>query len=157
LFKLDQVGATRDRVLMDTIKMRFVPYPRTLQFGRPARTVGAYASHRRDERVPISGNRPRREGRVEKRSNRVGSIGHMVEDALGRCRAKAWHQLHHPKSGDAVTWIFCETKQRQQVFDVGGIEEFEPAKFDERNIPSALVRLQAARYDAKRGIAPPAP
>jgi hypothetical protein len=24
----------------------------------------------------------------------------------------------------------CETKQRQQVFDVGSIEEFEPAKFD---------------------------
>ena len=41
LFELDQIGMTRDGILVDAVEMRFVPEARSLQFHRPPRAARA--------------------------------------------------------------------------------------------------------------------
>ena len=58
----------------------------------------------------------------------------MIEHPLRRGGADAGHQLHQPETGDAVARVFDEAQQRQHVLDMGGVEEFQAAEFDEGDV-----------------------
>jgi len=49
-------------------------------------------------------------------------------------RPDALNELHQAEAGDPVAWVFHEAQESHQVFDVRGVQELEPAKFDERDI-----------------------
>ena len=68
----------------------------------------------------------------------------MIEHPLRRGGADPRDQVHQPEAGDAVARILDETQQRQHVLDVGGIEEFQAAEFDERDVAAGQFDFQRA-------------
>jgi hypothetical protein len=71
---------------------------------------------------------------------------HGVEHLLGGARTDAGQQLHQAETGHAVARILHEAQHRQHVLDVGAVEEFEAAEFDERNVPAHQFNLQRALW-----------
>ena len=45
---------------------------------------------------------------------------------------------------DAVARVLDEAQHRQQILDVGGVEEFEPAELDERDVAPGQLDLERA-------------
>jgi hypothetical protein len=66
----------------------------------------------------------------------------VVEHALRRGRSNTGHQLHHPESGDAIARVFDETQQRQYVFDMGSLKEFETAELHEGNVAAGQFHFE---------------
>ena len=58
------------------------------------------------------------------------------------CGANAGEQLQCPESGDAVARVLRPAQDRQHVLDMGGLEKFEAAIFDEGNITSTEFDLE---------------
>ena len=65
-----------------------------------------------------------------------------IEHPLRRGGADARDQMHQPETGDAVARIFDKAQQRQHVLDMGGIEEFQAAEFDEGDVAPGQFDLQ---------------
>jgi hypothetical protein len=96
-----QVGLANGRIFMKAFEMRLIPATCMADLGGPAgiaRTNGLERSH---ERIPAI-TRPRRCRDIGQSSQRIGSIGHDVEDALRRRRSHARQQLHDTKARDPV-------------------------------------------------------
>jgi len=131
LLELDQIGVTCPGILVDAVEMRFVPEARPLQFRRPPRSARVQIGNCLDE-VGSDSAGPWRRWRAGKRANRIGCLHHAVQRPLRRGRADPGHQLHHPKTGDAVARILGEAQQSQHVLDVSRLQEFEPAELSQR-------------------------
>src|SRR5215469_5165763 len=101
LFKLDQVGAPHQSVLMQPFEMRFVPPMGALEFSRPAAPSTAQVADRLDKCLPFL-CRARRRRRIEQRPDWICRPDHMVEHSPRRRRSHAWDELHHAESRDAV-------------------------------------------------------
>jgi len=104
---------------------------RCAEVGRPVRTADTRDSG--NEHFPVVAG-ARRSRRIGKRCDRIGGVGHEIEHPLRRGRTDAGDQMHQPETSDAIAWILDETQQRQHVLDMGGIEEFETAEFDEGDV-----------------------
>ena len=133
LFELDQIGAAGLGILVNAVEMRFVPEPRALEIGRPFRI---------SRRSPIGLRR-----KLVQSSPARGGDGSWQSAAIGSAASAMWsstrcaeagptpgHQMHQPEAGDAVARVLDKPQQRQHVLDVRGIEELQPAEFDERNV-----------------------
>ena len=142
-FQLDQIGAARRRILMDAIEMRLVPAARQFEFGGPAGAAGFDLADHVDEAAPVM-RRTWRRWRQRKGHDRIGRRDDVIQRLLRRGRPDAGQQLHQPEAGDAITRIFDEAQQRQHVLDMGGVEKFEAAEFDERDIPARQFDLERA-------------
>jgi hypothetical protein len=130
LFELKQVGQARRRIFVNALEMRLIPVARPFDFGGPAGHARAQAPEGFDKAGPIVA-RTRRRRNVRKSGQRIGLLRHQVEDALRRRRTHARQELHEAKAGNAVARILRESQQGEQVLDVGAVEEFQPAEFDE--------------------------
>src|SRR6516225_1354163 len=114
--------------------MGLVPTPGALQLSRPSGSALAEASDHFQEAVPtVAGASWRR--RVCEDAKRLRRRHDVIEYTLCRTRTEAGDQLHHPKPRDPVTGVLHEAQHRQEILDVGGLEEFEPAELDEGNVP----------------------
>ena len=51
-------------------------------------------------------------------------------------------QLQHAEAGDAVARIFGEAQHGQHILDMGGVEEFQAAELDERDVAAGELDLQ---------------
>jgi hypothetical protein len=149
---LEQICPAGLGILMNAIEMRFVPEAGTLQIDGPFRI--SKIAQGLDKVLPvISGPRRRRDTR--ERRDRVGSLGHMAEDALGGCGPDAGKKMQQTESGDAVARILDEPQQRQHVLDVGGVQELQSFKFHERNVPTRqfyFERTAVARGPEQNGL-----
>jgi len=76
--------------------------------------------------------------------NWIGRFRHLVEDALRRRRADARQEMQHPEAGHTVARIFDEAQQGQHVLDMRGIEKFQAAEFDERDVAAGQFDFQRA-------------
>ena len=56
----------------------------------------------------------------------------------------AGQQLETRKAGDAVARVLGPAQEGQHVLDVGGLEEFEPAEFHERDVAARELDLERA-------------
>jgi len=88
----------------------------------------------------IAGARRRR--RVCEDCKRLCRHHDVVEDALGRTGADAGDQLHDPKPRDPIARVLSEAQHGQQILDVGSLEEFEPTKLDEWDVPPRQFDLE---------------
>ena len=89
---------------------------------------------------------------MAKRGERIGGLGHVIEHPLRRGGPDARQQMQDAEAGDAVARILDEPQQRQHVLDVGGVEKFQPAEFDEGNVAAGQLDLErpAMRGGAKQ-------
>ena len=63
-------------------------------------------------------------------------------------------KLQHAEAGDAVARILGEAQERQHVLDVRGVEEFQPAEFDEGDVaPRQLDLERALWWEARKSTA----
>ncbi len=76
---------------------------------------------------------------------RIGGLRHGVERARRRRRADAGEKLQHAEAGDPVARILGEAQHRQHVLDVGGVEEFQAAIFDEGDVAAGELDLELGR------------
>jgi hypothetical protein len=151
---LDEVIATRERILVDAIKMRFVPEPGTLQFRRPADAARAEFHYGFDEALPMiaSAGWCRR---INEHSDRIGSSCNMVEHALCGGGTDARDEQHQSETCDPVTRVLDEAQESEQIFDMRGLKEFEPAKLHEAVdgcIPSDLSTGTTAEIEEERRL-----
>lgn len=101
----------------------------SISAGQPA-SAGVQAAPGFGEAGPLlAGGRWRREG--TQRGGRIGGGVHRLEQAGRGRRADARDQLRDAKAGHAPARVLHEAQQRQQVLDVRGLEELEPAVLDE--------------------------
>src|SRR5215831_2328259 len=84
LFKLDQVGAPHQSVLMQPFEMRFVPPMGALEFSRPAAPSTAQVADHLDKCLPFLG-RARREGASS--SALIGSAAPIIWSSIPRADA----------------------------------------------------------------------
>ncbi|MEY9409034.1 CRISPR/Cas system CSM-associated protein Csm3 (group 7 of RAMP superfamily) [Bradyrhizobium ottawaense] len=75
---------------------------------------------------------------------RIGAFRHLVEHALRGRGADARQQMQNAETGDAVARVLGKAQQRQHVLDVRGVEEFQPAELDERNVAAGQLDLERA-------------
>ena len=81
----------------------------------------------------------------------------MVERALGVRRAHALHELQHAERGQLVVRVVGPAQHREQILDVRGLEELEPAVLHERNLALRQLDFEhvAVRAGAEQhGLAP---
>ena len=64
---------------------------------------------------------------------RIGGFGQRIEHAP-RGGPDARQQVQDAESGDAVARIFDEPEQRQHVLDMGCVQKFQAAEFDEGDV-----------------------
>ena len=83
--------------------------------------------------------RRRREGR--ERVERIASR-HTVECLGGDRRSDAVEHLQHAKAGHAISDVLRPAQDREHVFDVRRLDEFEPAKLDERDVAPVELDLE---------------
>ena len=65
-----------------------------------------------------------------------------VAGSLGVRRAHARHQLQHAEPGDPVARIVGPAQHREQVLDVRGLEELEPAVLDVGDVATHQLELE---------------
>jgi len=75
--------------------------------------------------------------------NRIG-LRHAIQEA-GRGRGSGTrHELDHAETRHPVARVLRPAQESQHVLDMGGLQEFEPAEFDERNIAPRQLDLERA-------------
>ncbi len=121
--------------------MRLVPETHALEIGRPFRI--AQVLHRADEGGPVRAG-ARRHRKLAERVQRVHALGHLVEHALGGGGPDARQQMQDAKTGDAVARVLGKAQQRQHVLDMRGVEEFQPAEFDEGDVAAGQLDFERA-------------
>jgi len=140
LLKLDQICPARNGIVIDAVEVGLVPKASPLQFGRPPGSVRAEAGDHFQEAVPVvaGASRWRRVCEDPARLRRHD----VIEDALRRAWADAGDQLHDPETRDPITRVLYKSQHRQEILDVGGLEEFEPAQLEERDVPPRQFDLK---------------
>src|SRR5271167_1139146 len=68
--------------------------------------------------------------------------GQLCENGSRGCGANAGEELQCPERGDAVARVLRPAQDRQQVLDMGDLEEFEATIFDEGNIAPTKLDLE---------------
>src|SRR5690242_15110425 len=107
---------------MDAIEMRFVPETSPLQFSGPTGTTCTQVFNGRDKSTPVFAANPRWHRRISNFANWIGSLCDEIKHALRRSWPNARQELHQPKAGNPVAWVFDEAQQRQHVLDMRRVE-----------------------------------
>ena len=139
--ELDEVGGAHRGIVMEPFEVRLVPEADTLDLGGPGRGLGKRGVERGEGR-PVPG----RAGRRRETGNggaTVGGFGDSIEEAAGDGRADAGDELQEPEAGDAIARVLGKAEAGEHVLDVGGVEEFQPAIFDEGDVPAGQLQLKA--------------
>src|SRR5438445_11510160 len=89
----------------------------------------------RNERFPVVTG-ARRQRRVCKRSDWISAASQIIEHPLRRAGTNTRNKMHQPKTGNTIARVLNETEQRQYILDVSGVEEFQTAKLDKRDVPT---------------------
>ena len=78
-------------------------------------------------------------------SQRLRCSGRRIEtgeDVLGRRRPDPGQELQHPGAGRPVARVLGEAQDREQVLDVRGLEELQPAELHERDVAAGELDLE---------------
>ena len=133
------------RVLVVPFQNRIVETANHLDMGR-WRTFGkrrqAGEQSAKASQVFASRRRPREtghRGRVE------AVIADVVYDRPGRYRADATEELEDTEPGDFVAWVLYDTKEADEVLDVGHLQETQATVLVERDIAPRQLQFQRCR------------
>ena len=118
---------------MNALEVRLVPASRIFDFSRPADHAGAELLKGFDEALPLIA-RARRRRDVGKRGQRLWQFSHPIENTLSRRGPHAWHELQETKTCHSIARVLREAQNRQHVFDMSGVEEFQATELDEGNV-----------------------
>ena len=106
----------------------------------PVRRLGPKPLHERCKGRPVL-CRPRR--RPEKgQLLKCRTACQLVQEPSRDARANARQKLQNAEGHHPVKGIFSPAQHREQILDMGRFQEFEPAKFDERDVPAAELDFE---------------
>src|SRR3954463_9239983 len=95
----------------------------------------------RNERFPVLAGARRRRC-VCKRSDWIGAVGQMIEHPLRRTGTDTGNKMHQPVDCNTIARVLDETKQRQYILDVSGIEKLQTTKLDKWDVAAGQLEFQ---------------
>ncbi len=131
--ELVEVECAHLEIVVQALQMRRIPVARQLQVLRPAQARGAQARIQRAERLPLDAAAGRHRERRQ-RGGDIAALAHRVQHTGGSRLADSGNQLQHAEPGQAPAWILGKAQQRQQILDMRGLQEFQAAELDERDV-----------------------
>src|SRR4051794_41762432 len=107
-----------------------------------------------NERIPVLGG-ARRHRCLCKRSDRIGAVGQMIEHPLRRTGTDTGNKMHQPVACNTIARVLDETKQRQYILDVSGIEKLQTTKLDKWDVAAGQLEVPRAAMARCSGKKPP--
>src|SRR5690606_27148529 len=120
-------------IFMDTVKLWIVPGACSADCRGPI--VRSESGQSGDKARPV-GSCPPGRWCTHKLRDRIGMRRDGIKYISCRCRSHARHQLQDAETCDPIARILSKAQNREQIFDMGGVEELEPSELDEGDIAS---------------------
>src|SRR5271169_7079666 len=141
LLKLVEVSGARRRIIVEALKLLLIPFAHQPELPAPRGADIAQPLDHAAEPRPRHGCGGRRRELRERRGDKP-RLCVPLDDVARGARADAGLQLKRAVAGDRIAGVLCPAQDCEDILDMSGFEELEPAIFDERDVAPPKLDLK---------------